>query len=407
MAEVSSEQGGRLLIIREVWESARDPGGGSTVQIQLEVDGVEQVVWFRCTSRRLRVSGEAVAAALFLPVLMRGLPVACPLALDAEFAAGLARLEGMFGKWCAVAQPGRIRARTEQRVERPSGSRTAAFFTGGVDSFDTLLFEGGRLDALVYVHGFDVRLSDVGLRDRVSKSLARVAKAAGKELVEVETNLREFLDGLGLSWIWAHGSGLAAVAHLLSEEFGRFLISSTQSLEAPDPWGSHPETDPLWSSSRMRIEHVGAVRAREQKVEAIAGMELARRHLRVCYENRNGAYNCGRCEKCVRTMVALEVVGVLDRFGTMPGPLRLLRLVRLELPDEDALWLLDQNRKFARRKMARWSLRVALGVCRRQWLSRGWILAGRRWYARWMSQAAGRGRITGLDPGARNVPRRT
>jgi hypothetical protein len=407
MAEVSSEQGGRLLIIREVWESAGDPAGGSTVQIRLEVDGVEKVVWFRCASRRLRVSGEAVAAALFLPILMRGLLVECPLALDAEFAAGLARLEGTFGKWCAVAQPGRIRARTEQRVERPLGSRTAAFFTGGVDSFDTLLFEGRRLDALVYVQGFDIELADTALRCRVGESLRAAVVAAGKEFIEVESNLREFVRGCGLSWIWAHGACLAAVAHLLSEEFGRVLISSTQSLEAPDPWGSHPETDPLWSSRRIRIEHVGAERTREQKVEAIAGMELARRHLRVCYENRNGAYNCGRCEKCVRTMVALEVVGVLDQFGTMPGPLRLLRLIRLELPDEDALWLLDQNRKFARNKMARWSLRAALWVCRRQWLSRGWILAGRRWYARRVWDGLGWRRITGLDPVARSVPRQT
>ena len=148
----------------------------------------------------------------------------------------------------------------------------------------------------------------------------------------------------------------------------------------------------------MRIEHVGATRAREQKVAAIAGMDLARRHLRVCYENRNGAYNCGRCEKCVRTMVALEVVGVLDQFRTMPGPLRLRRLVRLELPDEDSIWLLHQNRRFAREKQAGWSLRVALWVCRRQWLSRGWILAGRRWYARRVRDGFGWRRVIGMDP---------
>jgi hypothetical protein len=383
MGDVSSVQGGRPLSIREIFGGGMDAASGSVIEILLEVDGVEKVVWFRCASRRLVISGEAMAAALFLPALVRGETVVCPMAVDEGFAAGLTRLEATFGKWCGVRHRGRVCAPTEHRAERPVGSKTAAFFTGGVDSCDTLLFEGRRLDALVYVHGFDIALADTALRAEVCESLRTAAVEAGKDLIEIETNLRDFIEECGCAWLWAHGACLAAVAHLLAEDFGRVLISSTQSLEAPDPWGSHPESDPLWSSARMRIEHVGGQRTREQKVEAIAGMALARRHLRVCYENRNGAYNCGRCEKCVRTIVALEVVGVLDRFGTMPGPLRLLRLIRLELPDEDRLWLLDQSRKFAYQKRARWSLRVALWVCRRQWLSRGWLLAGRRWYARW------------------------
>ncbi len=404
MGQVSNVHRGQPWVIRGMRELPVSPDGGSGVEI--EVDGVAERIWFRCLGRRLEVSGESVVAALFLPVLVAGIEVECPLEVDAEFSAGVARLESVFAGWCGVAQAGRIRSRATRAGGSVSGARTAAFFTGGVDSFDTLLFEGERLDALVYVHGFDVRLSDTALRQRVSESLREVAASAGKQLIEIESNLREFLDARGLSWIWAHGAGLAAVAHLLVGEFGRVLISSTQSLEAPDPWGSHPATDPLWSSSRLRIEHVGAARAREQKVEAIAGMELARRHLRVCYENRNGAYNCGRCEKCVRTMVALEVVGVLDRFRTMPGPLRMLRLVRLELHDEDQLWLLDQNRKFARKKQARWSLRAALWVCRRQWLSRGWILAGRRWYARRVRAWTEPRPITEAGPAARTAPQR-
>lgn len=36
MEEVSIGNGGRPLIIREVWESARDPAAAPTVQIRLE-----------------------------------------------------------------------------------------------------------------------------------------------------------------------------------------------------------------------------------------------------------------------------------------------------------------------------------------------------------------------------------
>ena len=39
------------------------------------------------------------------------------------------------------------------------------------------------------------------------------------------------------------------------------------------------------------------------------------RHLRVCWKNVGNKVNCGRCEKCVRTMLALEACGKLGCFS--------------------------------------------------------------------------------------------
>jgi len=48
------------------------------------------------------------------------------------------------------------------------------------------------------------------------------------------------------------------------------------------------------------------------KARLIGDLPAARRHLNVClYE----AHNCSRCEKCLRRMLALDVVGVLQQFG--------------------------------------------------------------------------------------------
>jgi hypothetical protein len=41
--------------------------------------------------------------------------------------------------------------------------------------------------------------------------------------------------------------------------------------------------------------------------------------LRVCWENL-GNYNCGLCEKCIRTMLGLRAIGV-DRCPTFPDTL--------------------------------------------------------------------------------------
>lgn len=59
-----------------------------------------------------------------------------------------------------------------------------------------------------------------------------------------------------------------------------------------------------------------------------------RRTLRVCWENRDGAYNCCRCRKCLIMMIALEALGVRGSFPTFPGELDLDLLAEAELTQQ-------------------------------------------------------------------------
>jgi hypothetical protein len=52
-------------------------------------------------------------------------------------------------------------------------------------------------------------------------------------------------------------------------------------------------------------------------------------HLRVCWKNPGGAYNCGRCDKCLRTMINLEAAGALTRCATFTEPLDPGRVSRM------------------------------------------------------------------------------
>jgi hypothetical protein len=61
------------------------------------------------------------------------------------------------------------------------------------------------------------------------------------------------------------------------------------------------------------------------------------RHLRVCHVSPGDVYNCGRCEKCLRTMVALRVTG-LDRWASSFPPLDLGRLPSVHLPVNSFTW---------------------------------------------------------------------
>jgi hypothetical protein len=84
--------------------------------------------------------------------------------------------------------------------------------------------------------------------------------------------------------------------------------------------GSTPLTDERFSTEYLQIVHDGAELERAEKVARLIEWDpdLVLAHLRVCALNYGGPYNCGRCWKCVRTMIPLQYLGVLDRAATFP-----------------------------------------------------------------------------------------
>jgi len=203
--------------------------------------------------------------------------------------------------------------------------RTASFFSGGVDSFYTYLKHRadpanyGRIDSLILVNGFDVdRRSDMQLWNRTLKNIRAIAAAENVELVVVKTNIRELVVPI-LSWDYGHGGCLGAVGLSLRNAFRQIYIPSTHSVEEQIPWGSSLALDGHWSTESVTFVHDGTEATRVDKViSQIAKSPLALEHLRVCYQNENGAYNCGRCDKCLRTMINLYIAGALDKSGTFP-----------------------------------------------------------------------------------------
>jgi len=204
-----------------------------------------------------------------------------------------------------------------------SARRTASMFTGGVDSFFTVLrHDAGEgtpatipIDDLLYVHGFDVSLANTVAAERIQASLQQAADALGKRFVPVATNLR---DTRFCATDWprlAHGAALAGVAHALSGQYHTVLLGSTAGYGDLHFWGSHPITDPLFSSSRLTLLHDGAAFMRVQKTEYVVRWRVALQHLRVCWKSAAGD-NCGTCNKCIRTMLSLEALGVLDQCAT-------------------------------------------------------------------------------------------
>jgi hypothetical protein len=95
------------------------------------------------------------------------------------------------------------------------------------------------------------------------------------------------------------------------------LIASSPPYWRRQPYGSHPLTDPLFSTSLTRVTHDGADNERPEKIGYIGSHLAVLKHLRVCWLGRSDS-NCGRCAKCVNTMVGLELAGTLGRCETLP-----------------------------------------------------------------------------------------
>jgi hypothetical protein len=147
------------------------------------------------------------------------------------------------------------------------------------------------------------------------KSLHAVSHSIGARSVVIRTNFREHpVAGRGPLWERSHGGVLAAIGHVINEHAGQLSVSSSYGMKNPVPWGSSFMTDPFFSSDRMRINTFGMDVRREEKVPAIAHDPLVRKHLRVCWRNREGLVNCSRCGKCLMTMVSLAEAGVLNDF---------------------------------------------------------------------------------------------
>ena len=275
--------------------------------------------------RPLRATPELELACHLIPAMRRRVDLALGGAVGIRAAPLMERLSA----WFTELTPVNLACADRAEPTPARGDLTAAFFTGGVDSFYTLDRHRDEIDALVYVLGFDVRPEQQRLWAATRRMLEAVAAAYRVDLVLVETDLRSYLDPC-VSWEVSHGAALAAVAHLLGPEVGRVLVSSSFSTGQPMLWGSHPELDPLWSTPDLAVENVGSDTSRLDKLRALATNDVAMRHLRVCWRNPEQAYNCGRCSKCVRTRLALDALGVGSRCSAFEGRLSARDLRQLD-----------------------------------------------------------------------------
>jgi hypothetical protein len=328
----------------------RHEGGVTRVSARLEFQRripVPDTLWFTfpetygkfCTGR-----SDAFAASLLLLAMLYGEDMEVRGLLSQRLVHGMEEYQRIFLTWL----PKRFKAiniRSDNYgppVSSDFRGGVACAFSGGVDSFYTLWSHlpqnepkaGFRLTHALFIHGYDIPLSDELTYSTALHNYDTLMRALGLELISAKTNIYEIVTPT-VSWEWAHGSALIGVALNLDQLIGCFYVPSTHTYADAIPWGSDPRLDYLLSTEAVEIFHDGATVTRTEKTATIAQWSETYSRLRVCWERPDGLKNCCRCSKCVRTMTALDLVQMLPRYTTFPIPLTRQGVRRCKFLDEN------------------------------------------------------------------------
>ena len=202
--------------------------------------------------------------------------------------------------------------------------KNIATFTGGVDSFYTLLKEVKNIDTILYCINYDVQENQKELLDQQLKTVKEIANKLNKKFIICKTNQRNvlenninYLKNLKTKYkdLWGYflfGPCLFSNAYNLSNDYKKIYIpSSLAKNDSNFLWGSTFYIDHLYSSSFLEISHNGDC-TRVDKIKEIINLNknLFFEYLKVCYNNEDQKYNCSKCEKCRRTYIP---IGILNK----------------------------------------------------------------------------------------------
>ncbi len=282
-----------------------------------------ETLWFRfpAESNPSTDADPFVVALLLLGMqLKENIEVRGPV--SRKLALGLAEYQKRFHEWYSdrfhiiviLADSFRV----DQDISPAPGVGVA--FSGGVDSFYSFLELRPQITHTLFMAGFDMPLNLVDSARALSTSFQEMMEQEAVQFIHGSTNVRAFVNTV--DWTNAHGTALAASALFFKKSFGQFVIPSSYTESTYPKWGTHPDLDPLLSTGELSFYHHGAQADRVTKLQTITKYPGSFTRLRVCWIQDLGLKNCGNCEKCVRTMIALSLVGALSSCVTfLPGAL--------------------------------------------------------------------------------------
>jgi hypothetical protein len=331
-----------MMFVRNLQEKHEDGQYRVQADVELETRNVRETVYFSVPSEQahwIRPEPNAFMVGTAMAAMWNGeTRMEIDGGVDPQLHSRLTIAMRLLKRWHqSQLQPVKIVApAAAHHLPDTRLSTTALFLSGGVDSLSALYWNAKqypmgdprRVSVAFFVHGLDV--GDPNKPNRLDvwnlgiQKLSVLCQELGVELVTVKVNLRN----LAMSWRlyggWQHASLLAAIAHAASTRIHRCIIAPDYSVEhIPHPHGSHP-----WLNSYFGADFLAIITgdmeqfSRVEKIRFLSAQPGVLNALRVCWDSPaipEGHLNCGRCLKCVRTMLAFMACGQLAQTTAFPS----------------------------------------------------------------------------------------
>ncbi len=288
--------------------------------------------------------------------------------ISAALAHGLREYQFIQSAWQPKRfKPIEIKFESLKNISRgDTKGKVGCTFSGGVDSFYTVWNRlpqnepnpAYRLTHCLLINGFDrnTDLDNSGTYQKFQNTFEPVLNNLGLELLISRTNLRQFVD-LPLRR-QSFGSVTTASALILGRLFSCFFISSSYKFTRLGLYadGSHLMLDHLLHTETMETVHDAGHLTRTEKTATLAQFPATYTALCVCFRpitfnSETGALeNCCKCEKCVRTMVTLDLLGSLRKYRTFPKPIDFRALHKIDYRTKGARLFIWEITKLAKEK---------------------------------------------------------
>ena len=309
----------------------RARGDRTRLTYQITIGSRPRPLWFEFDSQYApwvdRISGDAAVISLLAEAMRKGQGIECDAPVSGTLLNSLARyMAGVASFFPAMHSVGVRARRSEQPIGRcfdvDGRELQVAGLSNGVDSLHMVRgllgsFARGDGRARLVAACFNVgnngrRTTGRAVHLRRLKGVRAAASDMGLELLAVDTNVDEFHSG---RYQDSYAARLTGAALVFQQAVSKYHIASSNSHEQLGPEGSSPLLDPLLSTEKMQVVHGGSALSRVEKIEAIAGWPVARKHLHVCVRGDAGTGNCSGCPKCAKTMLAISLLGLTHSFA--------------------------------------------------------------------------------------------
>lgn len=222
--------------------------------------------------------------------------------------------------------PGTIEVGRVVPCDRKSTGGCAAYFSGGLDSVQTLIRHLEEKPELISIWGSDVNFDNEAGWALVSAPIREYADKYGLGSITIRSGFRAFdleweIDKiyeaqLRSNWWYGMKHGVALLSHAAPYAYLKglstvYIASSNSPDEVEIRCASDPTLDNHIRFADCCVIHDGFEFGRQAKVRNI--VDYVRRtgdtvKLHVCWQSQSGS-NCCECEKCYRTMIGLMVEG--------------------------------------------------------------------------------------------------